>query len=262
MSALHEGPAAAHEAGSARSGRAVETAGTGWPDYTLVCFHHAGGGVSAYRDWLARPPAGARVCAVRLPGRETRLDEPPYRDMDTLLDRLTDTLAPHLDGRFAFYGHSMGALVAFALACRLTGRGGHGPEQLFLAACGSPDDRPRRRTFPADWSVDDVRGVLRRLGGTSEELLGHTGLLSLIGPTVVADFGLCDDYTAAPGVRTTSAITAFAGLDDPSVDTHSAARWAAWTDGAFELVPVPAGHLFPRAVMRGVLDRIDATMSW
>lgn len=261
MSVLQDGRAAVHDTGSATPGRVVQTAGPARPDYTLVCFHHAGAGASAYRDWLARPPAGARICAVRLPGRETRLDESPYRDMDTLLEGLADSLSPHLDGRTAFYGHSMGALVAFALTCRLTERDGRAPEHLFLSACGSPDDRPRKRTFPEDWSVDDVRTVLRRLGGTPDELLDHADLLTLIGPTVVADFGLCDAYVPAAGTRTTSAITAFAGLDDRSVDPRAVGGWTAWTDGRFELVPVRAGHVFPAVTMRGVLERIARTMA-
>jgi medium-chain acyl-[acyl-carrier-protein] hydrolase len=261
MTVLNHSRSAVFVPGRRGDGRAVQVSGSANPDYTLVCFHHAGGGAAAYRDWLASPPVGARVCAVRLPGRESRLGERPHTDMDAVVAEITDVLAPFLAGRTAFYGHSMGALTAFEITCRLAERGQRLPDQLFLGSCEAPDSYPRQPSFPADWTLDDVRAVLRRLGGTPPELLDHRSLLSVLAPTLVADFGVCEKYVPRRGARVPVPVTVFAGLADPAVSTRAAIRWSAFTSAGFRLRLVRAGHMFPPAVLRAALVTIADAMS-
>ncbi len=47
------------------------------------------------------------VCAIRLPGRESRLAEPAFEQMEPLVDALTDAVLPRLDLPFVIFGHSM-----------------------------------------------------------------------------------------------------------------------------------------------------------
>ena len=86
----------------------------GTPDLPrLFCFPHAGGG--------ARQPvslAGWAAVPVRLPGRESRLAEAPFERMGPLVAALADNIDSYLDRPFAFFGHSMGAAIAFELAAR------------------------------------------------------------------------------------------------------------------------------------------------
>src|SRR3954468_12228703 len=88
----------------------------------LVCFPYAGGGASAYWRCAAALPAGIELAAVTLPGREARLDEPPRENLAMLLPELLDALARYRQP-VAFFGHSMGALIAFEL-CRALAREG------------------------------------------------------------------------------------------------------------------------------------------
>src|SRR5690349_236164 len=82
----------------------------------LFCFAHAGGGASFFRGWAAGLPESVEVSPVQLPGRETRFREPPFTRLGQLTEALAEALRPHLDRPFAFFGHSLGALVAFELA--------------------------------------------------------------------------------------------------------------------------------------------------
>ncbi|HZH03347.1 MAG TPA: thioesterase domain-containing protein, partial [Myxococcaceae bacterium] len=52
----------------------------------LFCFPHAGGGASAYRQWADLVPEWVEICAVQLPGRETRFGERPFEALAPLLD--------------------------------------------------------------------------------------------------------------------------------------------------------------------------------
>lgn len=82
----------------------------------LFCFHYAGGGALSFRSWSDSLPPAVEVCAIELPGRGSRLLEPPFTQLELLIQELTRILLPWLDKPFAFFGHSMGALVSFELA--------------------------------------------------------------------------------------------------------------------------------------------------
>jgi len=82
----------------------------------LFCFPYAGGGASVFRTWRHAVPAGVTVYPIQLAGRESRLREPPFTHVEPLVRALALSLLPQLDGPFAFFGHSMGALISFELA--------------------------------------------------------------------------------------------------------------------------------------------------
>src|SRR2546423_15412499 len=85
----------------------------------LFCFPYAGGGASVFRAWADSLPSSVEVRPVQLPGRETRFREPAFTRLPPLVEALAESLRPYLDRPFAFFGHSLGALVAFELARRL-----------------------------------------------------------------------------------------------------------------------------------------------
>src|SRR5215213_9001369 len=127
----------------------------------LFCFPYAGGGASVFRGWAEGLPEAVEVCPVQLPGRETRFLEPAYTRLPALVEALAESLTPHLDRPFVFFGHSLGALVAFELARRLRRDGGPGPDRLFASGCGAPQARggggSMIHTRPADEFWDEVR---------------------------------------------------------------------------------------------------------
>ena len=104
----------------------------------LLCFPYAGGGTSIYRSWSAQLPPHIELCAVRLPGREGRFAEPPLRRMDRLLALLVNGVLPYLDRTVAFFGHSLGALVAFELARALRREGLPTPAHVFVSGRRAP----------------------------------------------------------------------------------------------------------------------------
>jgi len=81
----------------------------------LFCFPYAGGGASIFRTWANDVPTGVEVCPVQLPGRESRLIEQPFTRLSSLVQALAQAISPYLDVPFAFFGHSMGALISFEL---------------------------------------------------------------------------------------------------------------------------------------------------
>ena len=85
----------------------------------LFCFPYAGGGASIYHPWSKRLSGDVEICPLYLPGRENRLREPCFKRLSSLVEELTDALTHFMDVPFAFFGHSMGALISFEVARRL-----------------------------------------------------------------------------------------------------------------------------------------------
>ena len=143
-------------------------------DVRLIGFPHAGGGASVFRGWADRLPESVEMCAVQLPGRETRFREPAFTRLSSLVTALTEALRPYLERPFAFFGHSMGALLAFELARRLNGDSGPQPVRLFVAACAAPQT-PVEQPFVHSLPDPEFRRELHSLNGTLAKSWTTTG---------------------------------------------------------------------------------------
>src|SRR5512145_3388424 len=106
----------------------------------LFCFPYAGGGSSAFRTWQAYLPPHVELCAVQLPGHETRLREPLFTSLPPLVDAFAQVLTHYSDRPFAFFGHSMGAIICFELARELRRLRRAGPRALFVSARIAPQE--------------------------------------------------------------------------------------------------------------------------
>ena len=209
----------------------------------LFCFPYAGGGALAFYPWPRGLPAGVEMCAVQLPGREARLGEAAIGAWNVLLDRLTEALVPFMDRPFAFYGHSLGAHVAFELTRRLRRDGRPPPFHLFVGGRRAPHcpmDRPEAHALPDD----EFAAELRRLAGTPEEVLQDRELLDLLLPMLRADFALAERHEWRPEPPLPIPITAYSGTEDEHVPHESVDAWREHTSVRFRHRPLPGGHFF------------------
>ena len=222
------------------------------------CFSFAGGGAAAYRPWALSLPDTVEVFAVQLPGRENRLREPPMHRMPDLLSALVPALMPHLDRPFAFWGHSMGALVAYEAACSLQQRGAPKPARLMLSA-RRPPQLPDRD--PPMHGLDDaafVAEIQRRYNGIPPEVLLYPELLELLLPALRADMAVIESHQAATAARAhpkfDGPISVFGGHDDLRAPRHELEGWQAHTNEPIVMRQFPGGHFyFNEAPVRAAL---------
>ncbi|HTK06063.1 MAG TPA: thioesterase domain-containing protein [Ktedonobacteraceae bacterium] len=210
----------------------------------LFCFHYAGGGASLYRSWSEQTPPLIEICPVQLPGRESRLPEKPFDRLEALLPPLAEALGPYLDMPYAFFGHSMGAVVSFELA-RYLRRTRQCADPLHLFVSGRrapqlPDHRPSIHALPEPAFIEK----LRELNGTPEAVLENAELFHLLLPLLRADFALCETYQYVKEKPLHSPITAFGGLQDREVSRTMLTSWQEQTEGAFKLRFFPGDHFF------------------
>jgi len=227
----------------------------------LFCFPHAGGGAASYRSWSRRVAGSLDVCAVQLPGRANRLDERPLTRMQLLVERLASELLPHLDMPFAFFGHSMGAVVATEVCRSLASSGARTPVQLFVSGRrppGMPDPNPPLRHLS---DADFVSEIQRRYAAIPAEVASEPEVLSLLLPALRADIAALE--THVPGFREPldCPILAFGGADDPLTPRAHLEEWGRHTRCAFAVRLFPGGHFYLDACRDAVLAEVGQALA-
>lgn len=223
----------------------------------LFCFPFAGGGATAYHGLAQMLPAEIETLPIVLPGRERRMAEPPLRRMPALVAALFAGLESELAPPFAFFGHSLGALVAYALAVRLAEAARPGPVRLFAAGCRAPhlpDPDPPVHFLPEA----EFRAELVRLGGTPPEILAHAELMELFLPVLRADFELNETYRAEPLVPLDCPLTLIGGESDSKARPSDVEAWREATRSEARIEWLREGHFFlntSRHALRDIIVR-------
>ncbi|PYC77215.1 putative thioesterase [Streptomyces tateyamensis] len=211
------------------------------PRLRLFLFHPAGAGPLLYRDWPDRLPADLDLWAVQLPGREARFAEPLLTDYQQAVDQLAVALRPYLDRPYAFFGHSMGALLAHGVAVAGRQHGDRAPERVLFSGCPGPGSPAR----PDRSALTDAELVaeLRRMGGTPEEVLAEPDLLELLLPILRADFAVVSSARRPEGPLLDCPVTMLGGTED-TVTVEELERWRTVSTGPGSLHVFPGGHFY------------------
>lgn len=208
----------------------------------LWCIPGAGSSASAYAHWRRRLDNRIRVIALELPGRGRRIRESPLEDIESAVRDALAFVRPQLDRLFAFFGHSLGAIVAAECCRRLEHEGRGVAKRLFVASSLAPH-RVRSSTTPVHRSDADLIARLRSFDGTPDEVLKDAELMALVLPAIRADFTMLDSYGYKNEDGCLSCpITAIAGEADEAAPADELRAWAAHTTGEFDLHRVAGGH--------------------
>jgi len=209
----------------------------------LFVFPHAGGNAALYRPLRLLMPPDVDLCPIQLPGRAARLDEPPITSMGALMEQLRRVLQPLMVVPFSFFGHSVGAWMAYEAAQRLRPGDGRTAVHLFVSARGSPERVCAGRAPPRLRSDQDLLAILQGFGGTSPAIMQRPELIAALLPSLRADLALVETYAVDPGDQVTCPITAFGGANDVSY-SGSLQSWKDVTRGRFRTCIFPGGHFY------------------
>nr|AFV96142.1 polyketide synthase [Cylindrospermum licheniforme UTEX B 2014]ARU81122.1 CylH [Cylindrospermum licheniforme UTEX B 2014] len=229
------------------------------PQFRLFCFPHAGASSYIFNSWPEKFASKIEVCPIQLPGRGNRVKEPAFTKIKPLVQTFAPLLKPYLDVPFAFFGHSMGALLSFELARELRRQNYPNPDYLFVGGYRAPhipDLNLPIYKLPEPKFIQAISGY----GGIPENMLQDPFFLQTFLPTFRADFELLDTYFHTKEEPLESPIYIFGGLEDHTVGIKELSGWEEQTKANFKLKMFNGDHFFLRGVEDEIINIIEETI--
>jgi medium-chain acyl-[acyl-carrier-protein] hydrolase len=229
------------------------------PRLRLFCFPFAGCGASVYVPWMKQFPDEIEVCAIQLPGREDRIKEQAFTRITQLATAIAGELRHFIQIPFGFFGHSMGATLAFEVSHSLTTLECRPPTILIAGACPAPHVRRQLSTM-STLPRNELLEVLERKRGSSAEVLANQEFIDMILPVLRADLEAVETYCYTDRPPLPCPIVAIGGLSDHEVSADLLDAWREQSTGNFVRLAVAGGHLFvltqPNETMQVVLQHL------
>ncbi|MER9281586.1 alpha/beta fold hydrolase [Mesorhizobium sp. M0522] len=226
------------------------------PSYRIIVFPHGGGSIKSFHTWSAYLPEDVELICLDLPGRSKRSAEASIRSIDTLVPMVTQALREYNDRPFVFFGHSVGALVAYEIARSLEKAGRPSPFHVVVSAHKSAD-------VPADeppmyrYTDDKLTDVIRILGMVPKEALANEVLLQdFILPPLRADFELVETYDRNLPTPLGAAITAMGGVHDETVNANDLDEWRRLTTSRFARIMFDGDHFYTHSMTEKVVSSL------
>lgn len=231
--------------------------------WTVLFFPHSGGSAGSYQHLAAQLADTARTACVQYPGRAERGREPLFTDVHVLADQVAAALAPvHADGPVIFFGHSLGAAVAYEVVRRT-------PDQLQIVLVASGHPAPSRlKPFALDISGEGsgdpdkpLIELIRSLGGADVDLLEHPVLRRMFLPVIRGDLMAHSCYRPEPDSAVSCPIIALMGATDPLTNTPDVEAWAQHTSSSLRVHTLLGGHFFTNQHSEEVADILRRVMT-
>lgn len=223
----------------------------------LFCFPHSGAGASLFASWSKLLPSDIQVCGVQLPGREDRLSERPLTDVQTAVTQLAGALQAWQDRPFAFFGHSLGAALAYEVALRLQCSQAQRPMHIFASGRLPPSVPSPVAAISSLPDADFLRELRRRYGRSSEAFWANRELVDFFLPVLRADLRLAESDGFTKDGCLECPLTAFGGTED-EILPEQLHEWKSHTSHAFQLKMIAGDHGFvttARVQLAGEIDR-------
>jgi surfactin synthase thioesterase subunit len=223
----------------------------------LFCFPFAGGNRYSYLKMKPFLPENIRLIPLEYPGRGGRVSEKFIREPDLLAEDLLQQVTGQLENPFGFFGHSMGALMAYLVAQKMR-KGNLYPEYLFVSGAIAPCLRKgdsRRHMLPRTEFILEIK----KLGGSPDEVLFNEELMDFFEPILRADLMTLETYHYLSSPPLDIPIYLAVGADEP-ISAEQASAWKTETTQQFELKIFSGSHFFifdhAQSLMLDVSERL------
>lgn len=217
----------------------------------LVCVPWAGAGAAPFRPWSSVFGAAATVYGVRLPGRESRIDEPCLGDVDSLVKSIVPEVEALGDRPIVLFGHCSGALLAYEAARALGSR----VARLVVASQLPPAEAARTATD----ELGSRQSLAERYLGA--DVTGDPEMRALALEVLEADIRAVSGYHFVPG-ELRIPITVFHGADDREIRSADLGGWASESLVLSEIREVAnADHMFSGASWMKLAELIAAELA-
>jgi surfactin synthase thioesterase subunit len=210
----------------------------------LFCLPFAGAGATLFRAWPKPLDRSLQVVPLQLPGREERFADEFHQDIEAAGREQVGTIRSAIgpSERFALFGHSFGATLAFEVAHQFAERSDSRLFHLFASGAPAPDVPLGRDST----NLDDEAFVLRveDIAGYRHPALADPEFRELVLPALRADVCMHESYRARDRHPLKIPITVFRGSEDTTVSEADSRRWSHWSMSAVRYCEMPGGHMY------------------
>ena len=217
-----------------------------------------------YLRWRRVLPAWVNVAPVELPGRGMRLGEPFVEDFHTLVKQLCAeiTQGKHRkqpkSHRWAIFGHSMGALLAYGITARLQALRASMPALLLVSGSPAPSEQDPDQ-FPDTNDDAALIADLHEQGGTPQEVFDSPELLHLTLTALRSDYRVCESFDHRGNPPLSVPMQVFAGRHD-DIEPHRIDAWRHEAGGGISFHWFDGGHFFIREHEQQVLQTLALSL--
>ena len=221
----------------------------------LIAFPFAGGSSLSYRSWCGLIPSNVNFIVINLPGRGRLINQQPLTDLGVMASEISQQLASLPLGEMIFYGHSMGAALAYEVAVLLAKK--RAIKHLFCGALAAPHLLGRAKKI-YKLSTSEFIEDLRKQGGSPDEVLNNQDLMEILLPMLRSDFQAIETYHPLRLVKLSCPITAFYGEQDHEINIADVAAWSSYTLQQFNIYGLTGNHFFCESEAAHIIAKISA----
>lgn len=228
----------------------------------IFCFPYAGGSASIYHTWnktLQNP--NVEFVLVELAGHGKRIFDPLYEDVNSMVEDVYTMIADQLDGPFAFFGHSMGSMVAYELYQLLRIRGQSLPSHVFFSGRAAPNGNREGKKMFSRMNDEEFKNEVLELGGTPKEFFSNPELMEIFLPVLRNDFRLSEESPIHPNPNPLAcAISVFIGTEE-GLTEKECTDWEKHTSSQCNLHYIEGDHFFLHPKQEEVIQHIENAIS-
>ena len=208
----------------------------------VFAFPFSGGNSFSFRKLNSYLDKNIELIPIDYPGHGARIKEVLLDNITNMVEDIYARQRDLLRGQFALYGHSLGGLLAFLIAGKLSKLGSPSPCHLIISGTPAPNSSfvtkdmhllPRKAFYEA----------LSTLGCVSEEILQNEELMLFFEPVIKADLRAIDSYCFEASPLFNIPITVMRGTND-QVTIDNARAWENFSTGTFSYIEVHGDHFF------------------
>lgn len=226
------------------------------PLLRLFCFPYAGGTTQIFQHWAKGLHKQVEIYSLQLPGRGIRYKEPLCKSMSVLIENLLPEFLPLLDKPYALFGHSMGALVSFALLREVRRHKRPLPKHFFVSARQAPH-LPNKESLHHLPNEEFVKKLQMRYNGIPQVILQEPDLLALFLNNLKSDFEIFEKWQYIPEEPFSIPISVFGGTSDREIQYSDLEAWKEHTTSKFAVHMINGDHFFIQSQQATLLSLLS-----
>lgn len=213
-----------------------------------------------YMPWLKYLDPKIELISTQLPARGSRIFEPPYRDMETLVEDLSQEVVGLIDKPYAFFGYSLGAKIAYEVVIKLKERGYPLPRHFFATASPAPF-LPRRRAPIHHLSDQEFMAKIGSYSGTPKELLQDQEMMELLLPGLRGDFSILENHQGKMQPVLNARLSIYGGEEDVDVNVEDLLAWSMAFKNTSHYQLYSGGHFFINTNLSDLVENVNSTLN-